>query len=131
MRNFNITVNGKTYFVEVEEAGVSAQTAPVQPAPVAAQPVQPAVRATQPAPVQPKPAAKPVAGGASVKAPMPGLILELAVADGATVKKNDKILVMEAMKMEHDIVATADGQITFTVKKGDNVESGSDLAFIK
>ena len=61
---------------------------------------------------------------------MPGLVLKLVVSDGTSVKKGDKILVLEAMKMENDIVASADGVITFTVKQGDNVESGTRLAVI-
>ncbi len=66
-----------------------------------------------------------------VKAPMPGLVLKFSVENGATVKKGDKVIVLEAMKMENDIVASADGTITFLVKAGDNVVSGADLACIK
>ena len=61
---------------------------------------------------------------------MPGLVLKLAVANGATVKKGDKIVVLEAMKMENDIVAPVAGVITFAVKTGDNVETGARLASI-
>ena len=113
MRKFNISVNGKTYAVEVEEAEGGA-SAPV----VAAAPV-----AQAPAPTAP-------AGGPAVNAPMPGLVLKLAVANGATVKKGDKIVVLEAMKMENDIVAPVAGVITFAVKTGDNVETGARLASI-
>ncbi|MCI8596000.1 MAG: biotin/lipoyl-binding protein [Clostridia bacterium] len=113
MRKFNISVNGKTYVVEVEEAEGGA-SAPV----VAAAPV-----AQAPAPTAP-------AGGTAVNAPMPGLVLKLAVANGATVKKGDKIVVLEAMKMENDIVAPVAGVITFAVKTGDNVETGARLASI-
>ncbi len=113
MRKFNISVNGKTYAVEVEEAEGGA-SAPV----VAAAPV-----AQAPAPTAP-------AGGTAVNAPMPGLVLKLAVANGATVKKGDKIVVLEAMKMENDIVAPVAGVITFAVKTGDNVETGARLASI-
>jgi len=132
MRKFVVNVNGKAYDVEIEEVAGGAVAAPVV-APVA----QPkAASAPVAAPVtQPKaaPAPAPVAapaGGTEVKAPMPGLILNLAVANGTAVKKGDKILVLEAMKMENDIVASADGTVTFTVKKGDNVESGATLAVI-
>jgi len=119
MRRFVVNVNGKAYDVEIEEVAAGA-TAPVaQPKPVVAPVAQPV----------PAPVAAP-AGGTEVKAPMPGLILNLAVANGAAVKKGDKILVLEAMKMENDIVANADGVVTFTVKKGDNVESGATLAVI-
>lgn len=115
MRKFNVTVNGKSYSVEVEEEG-AAYSAPVVSAPA-------------PTPVA-APAAKPAVGGTPVKAPMPGLVLKLNVANGATVKKGDKVVVLEAMKMENDIVASADGVITFLVKQGDSVESGADLATI-
>lgn len=114
MRKFNVTVNGKSYSVEVEEEGV------VSSAPVA-------VSAPAPAPVA---APKAAVGGSVVKSPMPGLVLKLNVTNGATVKKGDKIIVLEAMKMENDIVASADGKVTFLVKQGDNVESGADLASI-
>ncbi len=117
MRKFNIKVNGKTYMVEVEEADGVTSAAAVAPAPVVAQ-------AAVPAPVQ-KPA-----GGEIVSSPMPGTVLKLAVANGATVKKGDKILVLEAMKMENDINAVADGVVTFLVKEGDSVETGADLASI-
>lgn len=113
MRKFNISVNGKTYAVEVEEAEGGA-SAPVVAAALVAQ---------APAPTAP-------AGGTAVNAPMPGLVLKLAVANGATVKKGDKIVVLEAMKMENDIVAPVAGVITFAVKTGDNVETGARLASI-
>ena len=117
MRKFNVTVNGKTYSVDVEEVGASS-TAPVS-SPIAV-----------PAPAAP--AAKPVVGdGTPLKAPMPGLILGLAHKDGDTVKKNEKVVVLEAMKMENDINAPADGVITYVVKKGDNVDTGAVLAYIK
>ena len=115
MRKFNVTVNGKTYSVDVEEVVQGESAAPV-------------ATTVAPAPV----AAKPVAGdGTPVKAPMPGLILGLAHKDGDTVKKNEKIVVLEAMKMENDINSPADGVITYVVKKGDNVDTGAVLAYIK
>ena len=110
MRKFNVTVNGKSYVVDVEEVGSDGQVTPVISTPVA----------------------KPVAGdGTPVKAPMPGLILGLAHKDGDVVKKNEKVVVLEAMKMENDINAPADGTITYVVKKGDNVDTGAVLAYIK
>ncbi|MDE7165401.1 MAG: acetyl-CoA carboxylase biotin carboxyl carrier protein subunit [Clostridiales bacterium] len=117
MRKFNVTVNGKTYSVDVEEVGEVA-SAPV------ATPVAAAPAAT--------PVSKPVVGdGTPLKAPMPGLILGLSHKDGDTVKKNEKVVVLEAMKMENDINAPADGVITYVVKKGDNVDTGAVLAYIK
>lgn len=121
MRKFNINVNGNSYIVEVEELTDGVEV--VATAPVAAAPVAKAA---------PAPAAKPaVAGGVEVTAPMPGTVLKLAVAEGATVKKGDKIAVLEAMKMENDINATADGVVSFAVKSGDSVETGAVLAYIK
>lgn len=116
MRKFNVTVNGKSYVVDVEEVGSDGQVTPVISTVAAA----------------PAPVAKPVAGdGTPVKAPMPGLILALAHKDGDAVKKNEKVVVLEAMKMENDINAPENGTITYVVKKGDNVETGAVLAYIK
>ena len=101
--------------------------APVQAAPAPAP--APVKAAPAPAPA-PAPAKAAPAGGTPVDSPMPGLILKLVLSDGATVKRGDKIVVLEAMKMENDIVANADGVITYTVRQGDNVESGTRLAVI-
>lgn len=135
MRKFNVTVNGKSYAVEIEEtaaasAPVAAPAAAPAPAPVQAAPAPAPVKAAPaPAPA-PAPAKAAPAGGTPVDSPMPGLILKLVLSDGATVKRGDKIVVLEAMKMENDIVANADGVITYTVRQGDNVESGTRLAVI-
>lgn len=114
MRKFNVTVNGKTYSVDVEEVGGSASATPVAAAPVAPTTVK-----------------APAGDGTPVKAPMPGLILGLAHKDGDAVKKNEKIVVLEAMKMENDVNAPVDGTISYVVKKGDNVDTGAVLAYIK
>lgn len=122
MRNFIITVNGKSYEVGVEEVG--ANSTPVVSVPVA----------DKPAPIteQPKVAAKIAtpANGEKVLAPFPGLIKNLLVANGATVKKEQPILVLEAMKMDNDITAPCDGVVSFQVQKGANVESDAVLAII-
>ena len=120
MRNFVITVNGKTFQVGVEEVGASANAPVVAPV---------AVSAPVAAPVAAAPKATP-ANGEQVKSPFPGLIKNLLVADGATVKKDQPILVLEAMKMDNDIVAPCDGVVTFQVVKGANVESDAVLAVI-
>lgn len=130
MRNFVITVNGKSYTVGVEEVGASAPVATVAPAPVVqAAPVAPAsAPAPAPAPVA---VAKPVsASGEKVLSPFPGLIKGLLVAEGASVKKDQPILVLEAMKMDNDITAPCDGVVSFQVSKGANVESDAVLAVI-
>ena len=124
MRNFVITVNGKTYEVGVEEVGATASApviSTVQAAPAAA-PVAPAAA--------PAPAATAPANGEKVLSPFPGLIKNLLVAEGATVKKDQPILVLEAMKMDNDITAPCDGVVSFRVVKGANVESDSVLAII-
>ena len=128
MRKFNINVNGNLYTVEVEELTDGETAAVVAPAPVAAAPVKTAAPVAAPAPA-PAPK-KVVAGGEKVNAPMPGTVLRLAVADGATVKKGDKLLVLEAMKMENDINAVCDGVVSFAVRSGDSVETGTVLATI-
>ena len=119
MRNFVITVNGKTYQVGVEEVGGVAT--PVAATPVAAPVATPVAAAA--------PKATP-ANGEKVLSPFPGLIKNLLVAEGATVKKDQPILVLEAMKMDNDIVAPCDGVVSFAVAKGANVESDSVLAVI-
>ncbi len=132
MRNFVITVNGKSYQVGVEEVGA---TAPIAAAPVVTQVVTPV--ATPAAPVAaPKAETKPAApvaapaNGEKVVSPFPGLIKNLLVDNGATVKKDQPILVLEAMKMDNDITAPCDGTVAFQVQKGSNVESDAVLAII-
>ncbi len=125
MRNFIITVNGKSYEVGVEEVGgATPVVSTVKSAPVAA-PVAPVASAPQ------APAAKAApANGEKVLSPFPGLIKNLLVAEGATVKKDQPILVLEAMKMDNDITAPCDGVVSFQVAKGANVESDAVLAVI-
>ena len=119
IKRFNITVNGKAYDVAVEELDSSA-------APVASAPVSAPVQAASPA------ASAPVAGsGEKVNAPMPGTVLDVKVNVGDTVSKGQVIMILEAMKMENDIVASCDGKITSVLaKKGDTVNSGDALATI-
>ena len=129
MRNFVITVNGKSYEVGVEEVGASAPAAPVI-VPVATPVAAPAPVAAKPA-ATPAPTAKPVsANGEKVLSPFPGLIKNLLVAEGTAVKKDQPILVLEAMKMDNDITAPCDGVVSFQVAKGANVVSDSVLAVI-
>lgn len=124
MRNFVITLNGKTYEVGVEEVGATA-SAPVVTS-VKAAPAAPAAPVAAPA----APKAGVPANGEKVISPFPGLIKNLLVAEGASVKKDQPILVLEAMKMDNDIVAPCDGVVSFRVVKGANVESDAVLAVI-
>ena len=120
MKNYRITVNGTAYDVAVEELGTGA--APVAAAPVAAAPV-----AAPAAPAAPAPAAG--AGSVVVPSPMPGKILSVKQSVGASVKKGDVILVLEAMKMENEVVAPEDGTIaSINVSEGSTVEAGDTLA---
>ena len=129
MRNFVITVNGKNYNVAVEEVGGAPVVAPT-PVVVATPVVAPVeAKVATPAPVAAAPKATP-ANGEKVLSPFPGLIKNLLVAEGATVKKDEPILVLEAMKMDNDITAPCDGTVSFCVAKGANVESDSVLAVI-
>ena len=123
MKNYRITVNGTSYDVSVEE--LSGGAAPVA-APVAAAPVP------APAPAAAPAAPAPAAGGAGsvkVSSPMPGKILAVKANVGDSVKKGQVILILEAMKMENEVVAPEDGTIaSIDVTVGASVESGDTLA---
>ena len=120
MKYYNITVNGTVYSVSVEET--SAGAAPVAAAPAATPKAAPAPAAA------PKAAAPAAAGAVSVKAPMPGTILDVKVSAGAAVKAGDVLIILEAMKMENEIVAPQDGTVaSISVNKGDTVNSGDVL----
>ena len=134
MKKFKVTVNGKSYEVDVEELGTAAPAAPVTPvpAPVAATspaptpaPASVASPATQAAPKGPIPDSAVV-----VKAPMPGKISAIKQESGS-VTRGSVILVLEAMKMQNDIPAPQDGTLTeVRVAVGDNVKTGDVLAVI-
>ena len=130
---YKVTLNGRTYEVEVEagkamcvaeyEAFVPAAPAPVAAAPVAAAPVA-AAPAAAPA------AAAPVAGEA-VTAPMPGNILKVAVTAGQAVKEGDLLVVLEAMKMENEIFAPCNGTVAqVLVSKGSTVDTGATMVVL-
>ena len=129
MKKYNITVNGTTYEVVVEEAGEVA-SAPVVQTPVAQAPAA----APAPAPAAPKASAPTVSGsdGANkVTAPMPGTILDVKVSVGQSIKKGDVICVLEAMKMENDIPAPCDGVVaSIKVQKGSSVNAADVIATI-
>lgn len=124
MRKFMINVNGKSYEVDVEEI-----TGGAQPASFTA-PAAPAAPAAAPAPA---PAAKPAApagaqGAVSVTAPMPGTVLQIKAKAGDAVKRGQAVVILEAMKMENEIVAPQDGVIaSVNVSQGDSVNNGDVL----
>ena len=106
MKKYRINVNGSLYEVEIEEIAAPATMSAPTPAPAAA------------------PVAAVPAGGAQVKAPMPGTILDVKVQNGQAVKKGDVLVVLEAMKMENEIMAPCDGTVgSVSVRKGDSVET--------
>ena len=113
MKKYRVNVNGTVYEVELEEI---TGAAPAAAAPVAA------------------PAAAPAAapsGGEKVCAPMPGTILSVNVSNGSAVKKGDVLMILEAMKMENEIMAPCDGTVTsVAAAKGAAVESGALLCTI-
>ena len=133
MKNYTITVNGNVYEVTVEEGFTGAAKAAPAPAPKAAPAPRaaapaPAPAAPAPAPAAPAPAA-PAAGSVAVTAPMPGKILGVKLQAGTAVKRGQVILILEAMKMENEIVAPQDGTIaSIHVAVGDMVEPGATLA---
>lgn len=118
MKNYTITVNGTVYDVTVEESGSGAAPAAAASAPKAA----------------PKAAPKPAAsaggqGAVKVNAPMPGKILSVKASVGQAVKQGDVLLILEAMKMENEVVAPQDGTVaSIDVAAGDSVEAGAVLA---
>ena len=123
MKEYTITVNGVAYDVTVDEKGNGGTSAA---------PAAPAAKAAAPA-ATPVPAQKaPQAGNISVTAPMPGKVLAVKVKVGDSVTSGAPVLVLEAMKMENDIVAPKDGKVVaVNVKAGDSAESGAVLVSLE
>ena len=144
---YQVKVDGKVFEVEVEKVGGGYQSltpasltaapvaAPVAPqaAPAPAAPVQAAAPAPAPAAPAPAPAAAPVASGGAgdVISPMPGTVLRLNVNNGDTVASGDVILILEAMKMENEIVAPCAGKVTLKVTAGETVDTDALLAVVE
>ena len=114
MKKYRVTVNGTAYEIELEEltGAAPAAVAPAAPAPA--------------------PAAAAPAGGEQVTSPMPGTILSVNVAAGDTVKRGQVLMILEAMKMENEIMCPCDGKIvSVNTSKGATVESGTLLCVIQ
>lgn len=119
MKKFNIKVNGKAYEVEVEEVGSSAPSFSSPAAPAVSAPVNETKSAPAPAPA-------PVnTGSSSIKAPMPGTINAVKVTAGESIKKGQVVAVLEAMKMENEIMAPEDAVVaSVAVSQGQSVNTG-------
>jgi biotin carboxyl carrier protein len=123
-KNYKVTINGKTYDVSVEEAGVEVEVKSVQTAPAAPK-AAPAPAAAPKAVPAAAPKAAPAAGSGEVTAPLPGTVLSVAVTEGQQVKAGQVLLIFEAMKMENEIVAPVAGTVKKVhVAKGTVLETG-------
>lgn len=132
LRKFKISIDGTQYLVEMEEVGAPQPTpADAVPAPAAPAPAPAPAPAAAPAPAPepaPAPAAPAVAGSFAQTAPMPGTILDIHVKVGDTVAANQPVMVLEAMKMENEVVAEQAGTIaSINVEKGVMVNPGDTL----
>ncbi len=119
MKKYNVNVNGNSYEItlEVVDAADVKTTASTTPIAEASAPVAPVATATT--------------GGETVNSPMPGTILNVNVQNGSAVKKGDVLMILEAMKMENEIMSPCDGTVTsVNVQKGSSVETGAVLCVI-
>ena len=114
MKKYRVTVNGTAYEIQLEEL---TGAAPAASAPAAAPAPAPAAAS---------------AGGEQVTSPMPGTILDVKVSQGAAVKKGDVLMILEAMKMDNEIMCPRDGTVaSVNASKGATVESGTLLCVIQ
>lgn len=132
LRKFKISIDGKEYLVEMEEIGGVPQTPVAAPAAPTA-PVAEATPTPAPAPAeQTAPTTSTPAGSDAMPSPMPGTILKILVNVGDTVQENQPLMILEAMKMENEIVAGKGGTVTgIHVQQGDMVNPGEPLITIK
>lgn len=128
MKSYSVSVNGKKMAVIIEETTLSAQPVTLPIAANVSQPVSKPVETA--APAAPK-ATVSSGDGKPVNAPMPGTVLKLKASSGSVIKKGSPIIILEAMKMENEIVAPFDGVVTLCVAEGDKINSGDTIATVK
>ena len=130
-KNADVTVNGVSYNVELENAPVAAPQAQAAPAVAAAPAAAPKAQAAAPAAAPAAPKAAAPAGGKTITSPLPGVILSIDVKEGQAVKRGQKVAVLEAMKMENEILSEFDGTVSaIHVSKGDSVLEGANVVTI-
>ena len=135
MKKYIVKVNGIAYEVEVEEtASFSSPAVAASPAATVAPaaPVAPIAPVAPNAPETPKAPAAPVAvpaNGTKIEAPLPGTVVKIVVSNGQQVKSGEVLCLLEAMKLENEILSTASGKVSVIVSKGASVNSG-DLLFV-
>ena len=116
MKNYKVVVNGVEYEIGIEEIDVATAKA---------------ATSAQAAPAAEAPKAAPSGEGEKVSSPMPGTVLSVSAPAGVSVKRGDVLLILEAMKMENEIMAPCDGKVTFAVDKGTSVNTGDTLCIIR
>ena len=130
MRKYIVKINGSVYEVEVEELTAAEAQGVQVAAPEPAKPAEPApaVKTEEPKPEQKPQTAPAAAGSKSINAPMPGSIISVSVKPGDAFRSGQVLLVLEAMKMENEIMAPHDGRvISVNVSAGSSVNSGDVL----
>ena len=116
----SVTVNGKSYQVEIDRPAKPTVSKPVVARPAAAPAAAPVAA--------PAPKAAPAAGGVGIKAPLPGVILDIKVKVGDTIAKGQTVAILEAMKMENNINADREGTVvSINVEKGQSIAEGTDI----
>lgn len=126
----SVNVNGADYEVELEGDFSATPSAPVEMTKGPSSPAE-MTKTAEVSPAAAKPAAVPAGAGKTVKSPLPGIIISIDVKEGQAVKRGQKVAVIEAMKMENDILAESDGTVTaIHASKGDSVLEGADIVTI-
>ncbi|MFA5463988.1 MAG: biotin/lipoyl-containing protein [Dysgonamonadaceae bacterium] len=133
MKEYRININGTNYNVSIEEVETSNGNSPRVAEPVKTTTAPTPIEKPQSAPVEKKTAPAPTAGGSDyvIKSPLPGIVLDILVREGDTVKAGQKVILLEAMKMENNIESDKDGVVkSINVTKGDGIYEGDTLVIL-